>query len=193
MTTDDLIKSLVEAKIKQPVTQEMIDDGYDLSVDLAIDVFDTVVKTSNHGFNHDPVEAIRCSQVYWEKVCDYIESIDSTKSCQKFALLLVISHMIDTIRDRAGDEVADKIQSAVQIITEERKDKLFKDPVQTYPTMTDEEVDDVVKNCDPNLLKEFFECFRKVGTFYADPNKYDSDEQKETQHKMLAIYNKMLK
>jgi hypothetical protein len=191
---NESIRALIDRKLKQPVSQKMIDDGYDLSVDLALDIFEYVGLTMKRdGTFKDLYTVIRGAQIYWEGACDYIESVDPTKTCQKFALLLVLSHTANTVRERIGDELADNLQSAIQAVVMERKSALFKDPVQLYPTMSDEEIDEIIKDCDPNLLKEFFDCFQHVKTFYANSDKYETEEEKEYQRKMLAIYNKLLK
>lgn len=184
------IESYTTEVLQHDPPQE-IADGYDTSVLLAVDVFEYASKQFLF-VSSDPntrlLEVTRYGQALWEYLCDFIETADSSMVCQKLGFLAAVNILSQHQLDQ---RVKGSLQNAVASVMKERGSDLLKDPVPTYPTMSKDEVDQIIDQCDSNLVTEFFDLFKGIKVFYGDPKRYDDPADVKRYRKMMAIFSKM--
>ena len=187
---------LAKREIMTPLKDEDVQDGYDASVYLASECFAIAAKDiasvgRPEGIsNRDYVKMVLdYAQDLWDAMCDYLESIESGMVCQKFGLLSTLLVTTDTIQTKSLNE---HIKALTPQLLQERQLTMFKDPIPGYPMLSSDEIDKIIENCDPNLVKEFFELFKDIKVFHGDISKYDNQEDQEKHKKMVAIFTKMM-
>ena len=195
LSSDD--REWVETCVKTVLKSSPSDDlkeGYDVSVILALHIFSYAAKRLSFTEQDSPskrtLEIMRYAQTLWEYLCEFIETTDKNVVCQRIGFL---SAMIITSQNNTQQWLKDAIRDAATQIIKERGSSLLNDPVPFYPTMEQDVVDRLIEQCDPNWVLEFFELFKELKVFYADPSKYDDPADVERHQKLMAIFNKMIR
>lgn len=199
MMKDDAISFVIElAKrtILVPVKDEDINEGYDASVYLASECFAKAAEDVAKSVKRDGIDnreyvktVLDYAQDLWDAMCDYLESTQNGMVCQKFGLLSTLLIATDTLQTQS---LYEHIKALTPQILQERQLTMFKDPIPGYPTISTEEIDEIIDNCDPNLVKEFFEIFKDIKVFHGDASRYENLEDREKHKKMVAIFSKMM-
>jgi len=127
--------------------------------------------------------AVLCAQTRWEFAETYCKNMLKLE-LNPLGLLVVLKHISSENTGDTDAELAEAVDQAATIIEDKAKGELAS--VSTPP-----QVPDIGINLNSDLIPEFFKLLEKIGTFYMDRDKYETDEQKELHDRIVAIYQKI--
>lgn len=129
------------------------------------------------------------SQKLWEWVADYCRD---TKDIHLHPMgMLIFLRYTSSTEDPTDDDAAlvaaiDRYTTGLELKLKE-ENKLTDEPPVSVPDIENFSGDDTV------LIVEFFRLMEKIGTFYHDRSKYDSDEKRELHDRIVAIHHRIVK
>jgi len=175
-------------------------DGYDMSVDIAAECYFRAlseVTTPNPNTTDEELRiivehAMDRALEYWDSICATLDATYDGLNCQRCGLIVTMLMIAmgtpqvphnRALRDYLIGDGAKKYES-----------RFITDINPGDETLTDEEIDELTKDIDQNLLAEFFECFAELRMFHSNAKDYGDDKESvEKRRKLLAIYDKILR
>lgn len=132
------------------------------------------------------VLSILCAQTRWEFADTYCRTM-LEMTINPVGLLIVLKHIADEQEDDSDGELAQAVDVAAHIIEEKAQGELASVESRSMP----ENITTIT--ADETLVKEFFDLLEEIGTFYADRDKYETEEQKELHDRVVAAYQQIAK
>lgn len=129
--------------------------------------------------------AILCAQTRWEFAEVYCKNMLNLQ-INPIGLLIVLKRIA---MDGSGEDdaaMSSAVDKASHILEQKAKGDLA--CISAQKDGVDQELE---INAEPNDISEFFALLEKIGTFYMDRTKYETDEQRELHDQIISIYRKI--
>lgn len=176
-------------------------EDYDWSIDIATQCYFRAlgeVTTPNPNTTYEDLlgiveKAMDRALEYWDYICATLDASYEGFQCQRWGLvsvmLLIVTGAPKLPHNRALRQYLTTTGAA-------KYEKRFLVDVnhEGYEALSDEEITELTKDMDDNLLKEFFELFADLKMFHGNSKDYGDDaESVKKQRKLLAVYEKLFR